>query len=254
MPSLTLFKFLLIFLLIQSVAVQNFDSEKPAYKCKRLVHEKDRCLIYNYNHPLCKKWDRSNCPPPRIHKERGPCVSYKCTRLEWKQNPRQNLTVTNSTALSREEKPVLVVPPVPLSHNFTTPNRTEEHNFTEDIRQLRNDLDGLKSAQEQDVRQLDAEKNRLDIELNQIRTELRGYGEAVQRLDGDAENPSLDRLHEHKSEVEADLQNLEEKIFQTNFTLVRRLVKLEDLIADLQNLVNRLHEESESEESNLEVV
>ena len=60
--------------------LSSFVACQEGYICKRLVTDQHRCEIYNYNHPLCKKWDRSNCPPPHINRDYGPCVTYTCVR------------------------------------------------------------------------------------------------------------------------------------------------------------------------------
>ncbi len=78
-------------------------SEEESYTCKRLVQESYRCKVYNYRHPLCKKWDHSQCPPPRVIRDYSQCVSYACTRKTRKKNPQwpvQTATPTPSPPTS----------------------------------------------------------------------------------------------------------------------------------------------------------
>ncbi len=102
--------------------VNNFQQ----YSCKRLTIEKERCLVYNYNHPDCQKWDHSRCPPPTLVRELSHCVSYKCTSL----------------SLSSEWP---LVPPVKQTTQ-KTPKRLEEdaHLLSEKIELLREDLERLR--------------------------------------------------------------------------------------------------------------
>ena len=60
---------------------------EDGYSCIRLTTETYRCKVYNYRDPRCKKWDHSQCPPPRIIRDYSHCVSYKCKRLESQKEP-----------------------------------------------------------------------------------------------------------------------------------------------------------------------
>ncbi len=79
--SASLLAFLAFFLLLSSVTCQ-----QEKFVCKRLVTDKPRCKVYNYRHPLCKKWDHSQCPPPHIIRDSSPCVTYKCVERKIEPN------------------------------------------------------------------------------------------------------------------------------------------------------------------------
>ncbi len=255
MPKVTLLKLLLVFVLLRSANVQELESrsEDASCSCKRIVIEKPRCLIYNYNDPNCKKWDHSNCPPPRIHKETSRCVSYKCTRLflEW-ENPRPRVTpavarVTNTTNTT----------------TLNSPNLEEERpTFEKDLRDLQTELNSLKTAQANDVQYLEAERDGVKQELENIRDILLSYSDRVKQLEENIENTQVpeesvednealiwERLHQQEATLQTNLQNLEEKLFHTNSSIFGRLFNLESQISDLQNLVHRLHLHQPASES-----
>ena len=83
------------FVLLSTVTCQD---RKEDFVCKRLVTEQHRCKVYNYRHPLCKKWDHSHCPPPRIIRDYSQCVSYKC-------KPRQQEEWEVQSATTLKTKP-----------------------------------------------------------------------------------------------------------------------------------------------------
>ncbi len=239
--TLTLWQTSLLLLFLPSTLLEEIDSDGTRYSCKRIVHEKERCLIYNYNHPNCKKWDRTNCPPPRIHRERGHCVSYKCRRIsEWRQTLPvttqvpvivTNLTtsVGNETELPAESPPV--PPESPPENNLTAvraqnskvavldvpvPEETDietsstassADNLVAKVDDLQDEIEGLRRVQTND--------------LNQIRADFVTDGE-----------------------LEKEFTKIEKKIVALNSTIFGRLLKLENQLTDFENLVHRLYEAS----------
>ncbi len=103
--TLSFFSVLAFFFALSFVTCQEED-----FLCTRLVTEKRRCEVYNYRHPLCKKWDRSQCPPPHIIRDSSPCVSYKCVRkvngekLEPPAWPVQQMTTVKTIPTTKSEK------------------------------------------------------------------------------------------------------------------------------------------------------
>ncbi len=72
------------------------SQEREPYICSRLVTEKPRCKIYNYRHPLCKKWDHSQCPPPHIIRDTSQCVHYKCVKKLQKSSGSESYPLTTT--------------------------------------------------------------------------------------------------------------------------------------------------------------
>ena len=244
-----------IFCVLGSANFQQFSRDRKSFSCKRIVKEKDRCLIYNYTHPNCKKWDRSGCPPPRIHRERGPCVSYKCTRIAgWAPSPsttpvpvtvtsptttkiERNLTNTNESEVSEAEDLI-----AEQSNNRRAEDivgESESGALVQDVQELRNEIDALKLLQSDNVRRLEKKRENLSNELNGIRERI---VEETNKL----EEEVTERLHAQEIKVDAELQDVEEKLLQTNFTIFRRLLHLEDQVGNIHNLVLRLHSPSNS--------
>ncbi len=257
----TLFQIVLIFFVFTGSAnFQEFYPERKSFSCKRIVKEKDRCLIYNYTHPDCKKWDRSGCPPPRIHRERGPCVSYKCTRIAgWAPRPtttpvpvtvtsstpeiERNLTKTNVSEVSQapdrfgEQVNSSRAEDIAQRQSESESSREQTETLVEDLDDLRNEIDALKLVQSEDISRLEKKKDKLSNELNDIR-------EKVSQQTNKLQEEVTERLHTQEIKVEEQLQDVEEKIFQTNFTIFRRLLHVERQLGDIHNLVLRLHSPS----------
>ncbi len=232
----TWLKIALIFFVFAGSA--NFQrAEKKSFSCKRIVKEKDRCLIYNYTHPNCKKWDRSNCPPPRIHRERGPCVSYKCTPLAgWAASqtttPVPVIVTTSTTPIQSRN--------VSEAQEFQASTAQAHASRVEDVEKLQNEIDALKLAQSEDVNRLEEEKQNLSDQLNGIRQKVLQHTNKITKVEEETDSV-WETLHAQELQVEEDLQNLEDKVFQTNFTTFRRLLNLERQVADLHSLVQRLN-------------
>ncbi len=266
LKSSCLFQTALIVLFCKSVQLQ--VAEKDSYSCKRIVHEKDRCVIFNYNHPDCKKWDHSNCPPPRVHKERGPCASYKCTRLisGWESQPTTTptpVTVTTSTTSVLESKKQ----DLPIDKNnqgnsegfelFKSDvghaNGTNGTNTRDFVDELWDEVQNLKKTQSLDVNRLDTEKDQLREDLDTLRRELLLRGGEIDGLEEDirllregsqANTTVRERLDTQEIKLEEDLQSLEKKLLQLNATILEGLQKLESQVQDFETLVNRLHQHS----------
>ncbi len=113
--SLAFFLFVLAFLTCEG---------QEEYICKRLVTEKYRCEIFNYRHPLCKKWDHSQCPPPRIIRDLSPCVSYSCVRegkkKEWNTVARTTPIPTTAATVVTDTKETVEG----VSQNVVNKNQT----------------------------------------------------------------------------------------------------------------------------------
>ncbi len=110
--------------------------QKEEYRCTRLVTEKYRCKIYNYRHPLCKKWDHSRCPPPHINRDLSQCVSYRCVRKQ-------------SVVKAESKAEVDITPPTPTPEPKTIQPDTHKDNLHSDlaerqIQTLKNELDNLR--------------------------------------------------------------------------------------------------------------
>ena len=84
-----------------SFGIHCATSQEESYTCKRLVQETYRCKVYNYRHPLCKKWDHSQCPPPRVIRDYSQCVSYVCVRKKNTEWPVQTPTPTPSPSSTK---------------------------------------------------------------------------------------------------------------------------------------------------------
>lgn len=126
-----------------------------------------------------------------------------------------------------------------MSQNFFESNIT--NNFSETVETLREELEHLKSVQNAEVKRLQTQTR----ELGELREELSKRAEQVDELnktigvlaeDSDEETV-WDRLHTEELELQEDL-------LQLNTTLFSRILNIEGQVADLQNLVTRLHQAS----------
>ncbi len=255
------FQSLIFFFFFSTVQLQDESviSEDLLYKCKRIVEDKPRCLIYNYNHPLCKKWDHSQCPKPHLHRESGPCVSYSCTRLEWVIPASETPTptpppLTTTTRTSPNQGVLPTSPPVSSEQEEKFPDdfsgqhkhKTSEKNdsLAEDLADLLNDVAELRSAQNEDIDRLKTEKDALRSELHVVKNKLKNHLDEVGREQDfnilrQEDHSIWDRLHEQEIDLQIQLQTLEQKVLKTNSTIFRRLDKIETDLANLQKFVRQ---------------
>ena len=128
------------------------QTQDYTYKCTRLVHEKSRCHIYNYNHPLCKKWDTSNCPPPKIIREVSQCPSYSCRRVA---SPVKQVEVAKKNFTDSKFQ----------SYNKQQEEQAHENTF---LTHLQEELTNLKESQR-------VKDQRIHDRLEKTETDLRTY-------------------------------------------------------------------------------
>ncbi len=179
------------------------------YNCKRLVQEKPRCRIYNYNHPLCKKWDTSLCPPPRIIRQRSQCVSYTCSPT--------SVAGGGGTEKAYSATPLTTTTAAPVTTvDYKEQQEESQESNNELIRLLREQILLLKKLhREKDTkinsRLEDIEKQlRVDrAEKNNILSKLRAIRQDIQTL---AADPEKIVRQEELSKLESRLQRQIEQI------------------------------------------
>ncbi len=120
---------------------------EEGYRCTRLVTEKPHCEVYNYRNPLCKKWDHSQCAPPRIIRDSSQCVSYKCIRKEpWRP-------LATPSATTEKTKPLIPRPSSQESHRQLEVSKKNPRDYT----LSRQGASSSSSSSEADIESLRAE-------------------------------------------------------------------------------------------------
>lgn len=199
------------------------------YQCRRLVIEKERCLVYNYNHPEyphCKKWDVSRCGPPKLIRETSHCVSYTCTQIS----------------------PQLPIDPVPLV--VVKPNTSESAQDSQDslssevdlLDLLRKDFERLKS---EDLGHLEEQQRLLEEDLAQIQIKQQDFEILAQDIASlDNELVELQKSDEDSAQrlnsLNFQLQNLRTNFLIENSRNQARLTKIESDIKTINEIVGEL--------------
>ncbi len=241
-------KYLIFFLLLNEV-----KNQEPSYKykCTRLVVEKERCEIFNFTHPLCKKWDKSRCPPPRIVRERSHCVSFTCTRLPGWDDAQSDLPSVPSQPqpdlLSEDPRGVVVKD----SQGAVVDDTREDEKLKKTTAAVHQEIDKLRNKSVRQEQTLRRELHKVQQKVTSHENTFNRFQEDLDSLENDLKNlssdlfdPNLDirlqRLEQGKAELQENLQKLRDDLRKAEATTSERIHEVELDIIQLNNIVDTL--------------
>ena len=220
-------------------------NEESLYDCKRLVQEKERCLIYNYRHPLCKKWDLSRCPPPHIHRERSQCVSYTCKRVDVGVGEGWRPPAVSSQATT--PSPTATPTPTPTPIRILPEETDEDSEVEERWMKEKNSLEKELKNQRQKIRHLEDQQKFWHQNTEKIKTQEKTISNLLKKEETWATN------QEKYEDQEEELRDLRDRLNQQSLQLAELQEQVDSVFAADQEIPVTSNEPEHQKENTVQV-